>query len=127
MTSIPIRYGPRRVLNGRRIEFDGAERKRRTGTEVYTFRCVNADIYACVTCRYTYIRVCRVVSDISYRRSRVIVATQLALFHGCEYLVSGMQIYRRGRISLAYISCFRLRYGRSRVQKQREREKETEK
>jgi len=44
-----------------------------------------------------------------------------------------MQIYRRCRISLAYISCFRLRYGRSRMWKdcaveggKRERERERE-
>jgi len=66
-----------------------------------------------VVCKYTYVY--RTQRNVSYLRSGVIVVAQLALFHGYRYLVSGMQIYRESRISLAYISCFRVNYRESRI------------
>lgn len=68
---------------------------------------------ACASARMC-VRVAPGVTYLTYR-SGVIVVAQLALFHGYEYLVSGMQIYRGSRISLAYISCFRVSYRESRI------------
>lgn len=66
-------------------------------------------------CKCTYVRPYSTRRNVSYLWSGVIVVAQLALFHGYEYLVSGMQIYRGSRISLAYISCFRVSYRESRI------------
>lgn len=101
-----------RVLNGRRIESDGAEKKRRAETEVHTF-----DVTESVVCKCMCACVCprNTRHNVSYVWFGVIVVAQLALFHGYEYLVSGMQIYRGSRISLAYISCFRVSYRESRI------------